>query len=78
MKNSKVLKTRTAHTKRAVAIDETSVGKDHPTVATRLNKLAQLLKATNRLSEAEPLLRRSLAIDESEHRHTDSLSAARS
>ena len=29
-----------------------------------LNNLAQLLKATNRLAEAEPLMRRALAIDE--------------
>ena len=29
-----------------------------------LNNLAQLLKATNRLEEAEPLMRRALAIDE--------------
>jgi tetratricopeptide (TPR) repeat protein len=32
--------------------------------ATVLNNLAQLLKATNRLAEAEPLMRRALAIDE--------------
>ena len=34
-----------------------------PNVATRLNNLA-LLQATNRLGEAEPLMRRALAIDE--------------
>jgi hypothetical protein len=33
-------------------------------VAIRLNNLAQLLQDTNRLSEAEPLMRRALAIDE--------------
>ena len=33
-------------------------------MAIRLNNLAQLLKATNRLAEAEPLMRRALAIDE--------------
>jgi CHAT domain-containing protein/tetratricopeptide (TPR) repeat protein len=33
-------------------------------MATCLNNLAQLLQATNRLSEAEPLIRRALAIDE--------------
>ena len=42
-------------------------------VAGDLNNLAQLLKATNRLSEAEPLMRRALAIDEqsygAEHPH---------
>lgn len=48
--------------RRALTIDEASVGKSHPTVATRLNNLAQLLWATNRLGEAEPLMRRALAI----------------
>jgi hypothetical protein len=33
-------------------------------VATDLNNLAQLLQDTNRLAEAEPLMRRALAIDE--------------
>jgi hypothetical protein len=33
-------------------------------VAIRLNNLASLLQAANRLAEAEPLMRRSLAIDE--------------
>ncbi len=50
--------------RRALAIDETSLGPDHPDVATDLNNLAQLLQATNRLAEAEPLMRRALAIDE--------------
>ena len=36
----------------------------HPNVAIALNNLAQLLQATNRLAEAEPLMRRALAIDE--------------
>jgi Flp pilus assembly protein TadD len=36
-------------------------------VATSLNNLAQLLYATNRLAEAEPLLRRALAIDEASY-----------
>ena len=48
--------------RRALAIDERSVGKDHTTVATDLNNLAQLLKDTNRLAEAEPLMRRVLEI----------------
>lgn len=39
-----------------------SYGRDHPAVARVLNILAQLLKATNRLGEAEPLMRRALAI----------------
>ena len=50
--------------RRACAIDEASLGPDHPHVAIRLNNLAALLQATNRLEEAEPLLRRALAIDE--------------
>ena len=35
-----------------------------PEMAIRLNNLARLLKATNRLAEAEPLMRRALLIDE--------------
>ena len=50
--------------RRALAIDEKSYGPDHPKVAIRLNNLAQLLQATKRLSEAEPLMRRALEIDE--------------
>jgi tetratricopeptide (TPR) repeat protein len=53
--------------RRALAIDESSRGPDHPAVATGLNNLALLLKATNRLAEAEPLLRRALAIDETSY-----------
>jgi hypothetical protein len=49
---------------RALAIDEKSLGPEHPNVAIRLGNLAQLLQATNRLTEAEPLMRRALAIDE--------------
>ena len=37
---------------------------EHPEVAIRLNNLAALLTATNRLAEAEPLLRWALAIFE--------------
>ena len=44
--------------RRALAIDEASYGPDHPNVASDLNNLAQLLQATNRLGEAEPLMRR--------------------
>ena len=50
--------------RRALAIDEQAYGPDHPSVATRLNNLAGLLQATNRLAAAEPLYRRALAIDE--------------
>ena len=40
---------------------------DNPNYAARLNNLAVLLQATNRLAEAEPLYRRALAIDEASH-----------
>ena len=46
--------------RRALEIDEASFGEHHPTVAIDLNNLAQLLKATNRMGEAEPLMRRAL------------------
>jgi tetratricopeptide (TPR) repeat protein len=50
--------------RRALKIDETSLGLDHPNVARYLNNLAQLLNDTNRLSDAEPLMRRALKIGE--------------
>ncbi|HEY1935488.1 MAG TPA: tetratricopeptide repeat protein, partial [Acetobacteraceae bacterium] len=50
--------------RRALAIDEASLGKDHPNFARDLNNLATLLHDTNRLGAAEPLMRRALAIDE--------------
>ena len=46
--------------RRALAIDEASLGPGHLKVAMHLNNLAALLKATNRLSDAEPLRRRHL------------------
>jgi hypothetical protein len=48
--------------RRALAIDERSFGNDHPNVAIRLNNLAMLPQATNRLAAAEPLMRRALLI----------------
>jgi tetratricopeptide (TPR) repeat protein len=50
--------------RRALAVNEASLGKDHPEVAIDLNNLAALLQETNRLGEAEPLMHRALAIDE--------------
>jgi tetratricopeptide (TPR) repeat protein len=50
--------------RRALAIDEKSLGPEHPAVSIRLNNLAGLLDETNRQAEAEPLYRRALAIDE--------------
>ena len=49
--------------KQALAIAETAQP-DGAVLATALNNLAALYQATNRLSEAEPLMRRALAIDE--------------
>jgi tetratricopeptide (TPR) repeat protein len=48
--------------RRALCIDEANFGPDHPRVAIDLNNLALLLKATNRLSDAEPLSRRVVEI----------------
>ena len=50
--------------RRTLAIDERSLGPDHPSVARDLNNLAGLLHNSDRLVEAEPLYRRALAIDE--------------
>jgi len=50
--------------RRALEIDEETLGPDHLDVASDLNNLAALLEATNRLDEAEPLMRRALAIFE--------------
>jgi len=51
------------YSRRALRIDRAAFGDDHPTVAIRLNNLAQSLKATNRLAEAEPLMREGLRIE---------------
>ena len=48
--------------RRALEIDERSFGPDHPNVAITLDNLAELLKGTNRLAEAEPLMRRAVQI----------------
>ena len=48
--------------RRSLTIDEASYGEDHSKVARDLNNLAQLLRATNRLVEAEPLSRRMVEI----------------
>ena len=50
--------------RRALAIDEARFGQDDPKVARHLSNLAGLLRATNSLAEAEPLMRRALASDE--------------
>jgi hypothetical protein len=56
--------------RRALAIYEASYGENYPNVAIGLSNLAQLLQATNRLAEAEPLMRRALAIDETSYART--------
>jgi hypothetical protein len=48
--------------RRALAIDEQSYGPEHPDVGRDLDNLARLLQATNRLGEAEPLMRRHIGI----------------
>jgi len=51
----------------ALEQSEHRLGPNHPSTAAALNNLAQLLQATNRLAEAEPLKRRALAIDEASY-----------
>ena len=51
------------HYRRGLAIYERSLGSEHPNIASCLDNFALLLKETNRLGEAEPLMRRA-AIDE--------------
>ena len=46
---------------------EQRLGPKHPQTAASLNNLALLLKATNRLAEAEPLMKRALAIDKASY-----------
>ncbi len=50
--------------RRALDIDEESFGPNTRTSPSDLNNLASLLQATNRLSEAEPLMRRAVEIFE--------------
>ncbi len=50
--------------RRALLINEASLGDKHPTVAANLSNLAGLLRDTGRLTEAEPLIRRALSINE--------------
>ena len=45
-------------------IYEKAGGPEHPAVATLLNNLGQVAKVTGRYAEAEPLIKRSLAIRE--------------
>jgi tetratricopeptide (TPR) repeat protein len=45
-----------------IAITEKTLGPEHPDLATKLNNLAELYRATGRHAEAEPLYRRALTI----------------
>jgi tetratricopeptide (TPR) repeat protein len=54
----------------ALSKDETNYGPEHPKVAIDLNDLAELLPATNRLAEAEPLYHRAIASFEKLERDT--------
>ena len=49
---------------RALAIRETTLGRDHPEVALILNNLGLMLKSQGAFTEARPLLERALAIRE--------------
>ena len=53
--------------RRGQELCEQRLGSEHPQTATSLNNLAQLLQATNRLTEAEPLMKRALAITEASY-----------
>jgi tetratricopeptide (TPR) repeat protein len=46
----------------AIVIDETTLGRDHPSVATELNNLAGLLESKGDYAGAEPLFREAVAI----------------
>jgi tetratricopeptide (TPR) repeat protein/Mrp family chromosome partitioning ATPase len=50
--------------RRALAIDESRLGRDHDDIAVGLNNLGVVLQRTNRLVEAEALLRRAVTIAE--------------
>ncbi|MFM7057757.1 MAG: tetratricopeptide repeat protein [Planctomycetota bacterium] len=53
----------------ALVLSEQHGGPNHPEVAADLNNLAELLRGTNRLPEAERLYRRALQICESNRPH---------
>lgn len=50
--------------KRALAIDEKTLGSEHPSVARDFNNLGELYRTQGRLAEAELLYKRALAIDD--------------
>ena len=50
--------------KRAIAINEQTFRPEHPDLPVRLNGLGALYQATGRYAEAEPLLKRAIALEE--------------
>ena len=48
--------------RRALAVWETALGPDHPHIAYSLHNLALLFQAQGQSAEAEPLIRRALAM----------------
>ena len=52
--------------RRALVIQETQLGAEHPDVATSLNNLAELLRDQGKYTDADPLFRRSLEIRETQ------------
>jgi hypothetical protein len=63
-KDSNLIAETEQNYRRALAIDERSLGPNHILVANRIIDLAVLLHNTDRLAEAERLYRRALEIDE--------------
>jgi len=49
---------------RAIAIDDKTLGPEHPELATGLNNLAELYREQGKYAEAKPVYRRAIAIDE--------------
>jgi tetratricopeptide (TPR) repeat protein len=64
--------------RKGLAESENRLGPDHPVTAAALGNLAELLKATNSLAEAETLMRRALEIDESSYGKNHPFVAVRS
>ena len=57
-------RSRAAHQEHDLAICETALGPDHPSVAVSLSNQAEPYRAQGRYTHAEPLYRRALAIYE--------------
>jgi tetratricopeptide (TPR) repeat protein len=63
--------------RRALTIDETALGPEHPNMVSRFNNLADLYRVQGRYAEAEPLYKRALAVAEKalgpNHHHVGSV-----